>query len=99
MGVAAHPLTFNEALAVWEICKGQLEDSRQDYLDAKNFGNAATQFTCAVILAESFCLTEEARLKYEQIADDEYHAVLLAEKDAVDAEELMAAIREEAESA
>jgi hypothetical protein len=91
--------SFSDSLRRWEACKIQLEESRQDFLACKDFGTTTALFTSAIILSEAFCMAEEAREAYEDIADRQYMAMVRAEKEAVDAERLRAALQDELESA
>ena len=69
--------TFAEALHVWEGTKIQLEESRVDYLDCKNFGNSTSLFTAAVVLAEAFCMEREAFEVFDGIVAEENRVSVL----------------------
>lgn len=97
--VPARPLSFSAALGRWELSRKQTDDCRLDYLECKNFGSSESVFVAAVVYAEAANSEAEARELYEQVCDDDYHAMLLAEKDAEMAERLRVAVNEEAEVA
>jgi hypothetical protein len=73
-------MTFHEALHTWELAQDQVDESRAEYLSAKNFGNATTMFTAAVVLAEAHCIEREAFDLYQATADEEMRAVIRAER-------------------
>jgi hypothetical protein len=81
-GGVAHPLTYSEALHRLEACQEQLDESRMDYLSAKDFGNATSLFTAAVVLSEAVCLTEDARTVYQHVCNEDLRRAIQEEMEA-----------------
>ena len=93
------PLSYTQARLKWQSAKEQTTDSRMDYLSAKNFGTNESVFVAAVVLAEAYCNEVEAHDAFEELVVDENWRLIQSEREAIKADELMAALNEEAESA
>lgn len=70
-------VTFSTSLHVWEASKDQLEESRVDYLAAKDFGNNTALFTAAFILCEAYCMERAAFEVFEGIVAEENRVAVL----------------------
>ncbi len=73
---------YTDALHTWEQSKIQLEESRVDYLDAKECGNSTSLFTAAVILADTYCLEQEAFVAYTHICNEDMRVAIQQELEA-----------------